>query len=79
MINSITDCFNNYLYNINITDKYIDIINYKEIRNISENNIEIILNSKKLIINGNNLLVKKMDKYEVLITGNVEKVIINEE
>ena len=54
------------------------IINYIEIKEISENNICIILNNKKLIVNGSNLLVKKLDKYEVLITGIIEKVIVDE-
>ncbi len=74
MNNFIEKYFNNYIYNINITDRYVDIINYLEIVSVSEKEIKIILKDKTLIINGINLLIKKLDKFEVLITGNIEKV-----
>ena len=74
MNNFIEKYFNDYIYNINITDRYVDIINYLEIVSVSEKEIKIILKDKTLIINGINLLIKKLDKFEVLITGNIEKV-----
>ena len=74
----ITDCFKNYLYNINVTDKYIHIVNYSEITSINDNCIKINFICKSLSILGMNLLVKKMDKYELLITGEIEKVLLNE-
>lgn len=74
MNNFIEKYFNNYIYNINITDRYVDIINYLEIVSVSEKEIKIILKDKTLFINGINLLIKKLDKFEVLITGNIEKV-----
>jgi hypothetical protein len=72
--NFIEKYFDNYIYNINITDRYVDIINYLEIVSVSEKEIKIILKDKTLFINGINLLIKKLDKFEVLITGNIEKV-----
>lgn len=74
MNNFIEKYFDNYIYNINITDRYVDIINYLEIVSVSEKEIKIILKDKTLFINGINLLIKKLDKFEVLITGNIEKV-----
>lgn len=60
-------------FKINLTDKYINIINYDEIIDFSPNRISIKVNNKIIIIEGNNLLIKKMENNEVLVTG----IIIN--
>lgn len=63
----------NYIFDnnfkINLTDKYINIINYDEIIDFSPNKISIKVNNKKIIIEGYNLLIKRMENNEVLITG----------
>ena len=74
---NIDNCFLNNKFTINITDKYIHIINYENIENICNDNIIVILNNKQINVYGNSLLVKRMDKYEIVITGSIEKVMIN--
>lgn len=63
----------NYIFDnnfkINLTDKYINIINYDEIIDFSPNKISIKVNNKTIIIEGYNLLIKRMENNEVLITG----------
>lgn len=60
-------------YKLNITDKYINIINYDEIVDFSINKITVKCKSHLIIIEGKDLSITKMIDNEVLITG----IIIN--
>ncbi len=53
----------------------IDIENYTNLGNISDNEIIIIENSRKIIIKGKNLSIVKLLNNEVLITGNYNNII----
>jgi len=71
---------NNYLfendYKIILTEKYINIQNYKEIINFSLNLIELRCDKEIISIEGNNLTISKMIKDEVLIQGTVYNISI---
>lgn len=61
-------------YEIYINKNTIDIKNYKEISDINYNYIVITLKDKSLMINGNNLIINKMDEYELSIIGNYKNI-----
>ena len=65
----IKDIIKNKNYEIKIDVNYIYIINYLKINDISFNNIIVSLNSKKININGEKLIITKLDENEMLIKG----------
>ena len=75
MIKNIID--NNY--KINICDGMVHLTNYKDIIDISSNKIIILLNDNRIIINGCNLYVCGLDKYEILIKGIIKGLEFNNE
>lgn len=69
----ILDKINNYVneldYKIVITNKYINIVNYKEILDFNSSRISIRSKEGITIIEGKELVVSKMLEDEILITG----------
>lgn len=69
----ILDKINNYIneldYKIIITDKYINIVNYKEILDFNSSRISVKSKIGITIIEGRDLAVSKMIEDEILITG----------
>lgn len=53
----------------------IDIENYTNLGNISDNEIIIIDDNRRIIIKGKNLSIVKLLNNEVLITGNYNNII----
>ena len=66
---------NNYLldkdFKLIYKDNYLNIINYQEIVDFNSNKIIVNCNNKTLSIIGSNLVITKMEDYELLITGNI--------
>ena len=56
-------------YELNISNQYIHIKFYKEILNISSNQIAIKTNELIIKITGENLIINKLDEYEISIIG----------
>lgn len=56
-------------YELNISNQYIHIKYYKEILNISSNQIAIKTNELIIKITGENLIINKLDEYEISIIG----------
>jgi len=54
----------------------IDIENFTSIENISEREITIFNSEDKIKIIGNNMTIKKLLSYEILISGNIKNIII---
>ena len=67
LVNKIRNSLNEKKLKIIIFDKYINIINYSVINDIS--NEKIIINNQNIIINGRNLKVIKLLDNEILIEG----------
>lgn len=66
-------------YKINICNNCIHIINYKRIVNINNLEINVELYNCFLLIKGSSLLISALDKYELLIKGNIKGIdFINE-
>jgi len=74
ILDKINNYINEYKFKIIITDKYINIINYKEIIDFNSNKISIRHNTGIISIIGTNLVVNKMIEDEILITGNFTNI-----
>ena len=61
-------------YKIIIKENIVNIINYNEIKDFSNNKVIITTSNNKITITGQNLVVSKMQDNEVLITGKIQKV-----
>lgn len=65
-------------FRINIYEKKVNIVNYIELLLMEENKIIIKSSLGRVIINGNNLIVKKLLNKELLIIGQVNKLEIGD-
>jgi len=72
------DSFKNFLFDldefITIYDNHLHVFNYKKLNKLSETEIGLSLDERKILIIGNNLKIKKMSKQELLIIGTILKV-----
>ena len=78
------DSLNNYIndkeFRINLYKDKINVINYRKIVSLEENNISILSANKQIIINGNNFKLIKILENELLIKGNLTNIeVLNEE
>lgn len=55
-------------------DSMIHIINYDDLISMEEERISITYGNKRMIIRGQNLIVRKLMDQEVLITGEIEEI-----
>lgn len=78
MLNNITTYFNSKEYQINILKNKVHILNYKSVIDVTSECILIKVEDNITKINGENLLLVKMDNAEILITGIIKGVTINE-
>ncbi len=78
MLNTLTNYFKNDVYSILISSNKIYINNYHKIVNININEVLIDVKDKRINIFGEHFVLKKLDKLELLITGNVTRIEINE-
>ncbi len=65
-------------YEINIKNCFLHVKNYKNIVEIYQSRIIILLKDKNLVINGSNLIICALDEYEILINGNIKGIEFNE-
>ena len=78
MLNTLTNYFKNDVYSLLISSNKIYINNYHKIVNININEVLIDVKDKRINIFGEHFVLKKLDKLELLITGNVTRIEINE-
>ena len=78
-----SEYFKNYLYDLNnfisIYENNLHVYNYEKLTKLSSDEINLIINDKKVLITGTNLKIKQMTKQELLINGNILKVEFNYE
>lgn len=76
----ILDRFKDYVDNdkleIHIYESCVYLINYTLVSNFSNSKIELKKNDKKISILGNNLIISKLKKEEILITGDIYEVVL---
>jgi sporulation protein YqfC len=61
-------------YKIIIKENYLNIINYKEIKDFSNKKIVISATNTITTITGENLVVSKMQDNEILISGKIKTI-----
>lgn len=61
-------------FKFNFSNNSLNVMNYKKINYMDIDRISIETDIGNLIINGSNLVVKKLLDSEVLITGNINKL-----
>lgn len=71
MINNIKNYVRQNFFKITINERGIDIENYTDINNISENEIIILNENEKIIITGKHMTIKKLLNKEILISGSL--------
>ena len=75
MIRRITSYIKNDKLQFKYIDKSLYILNYKEIKNINNNLVELMdFNNNRLIIKGNDLKLIKMVSEEALIKGDIKSI-----
>lgn len=74
----IKDRINNYLndneFRVTVFDNKIDIINYTSILDFSSTEISVKVNSKIVIVTGDDLVISKMYDDELLIKGKINNI-----
>ena len=70
----ITKIFKDDNYEIILNKDYLYIKNYIKINDLNSNKINITLKNIIINISGNDLLIFKMDKYDIGIKGNIKGI-----
>lgn len=74
----IFDRLNNYInennFKITIGINYVNVVNYTLVLDFNSNLVSVKYNNGIVDISGTNLVVNKMLKDEILITGNIENI-----
>lgn len=65
-------------FRMNVLDKKINIINYKELLSMEEDKILLFSSIGKITIKGNNLSVTKLLNKELLVVGKVTNIEIGD-
>lgn len=79
MLNSLNNFINDNTFRFTVYENMINIINYNKIISLEDNYISILSTNKKILIKGNNLVLKKLLDKEILIKGNISNIeVINE-
>ena len=70
--------FKNFLFDldnfISLYENHLHVFNYKKLEKLSDKEIIIIIDNKKVKVIGSNLNIKQMTKQELLINGLILKV-----
>ena len=78
-----SEYFKNFLYDldnfITIYENNLHIFNYQTLIKVSDQEIVVLINEKKVTIQGLNFKIKQMTKQELLINGVITKVEFNYE
>lgn len=78
MLNNLTTYLSNEEYRISILNNKVHILNYTSVIDITDSEALIKINKKLIKIKGSNFKLIGLDKKEILITGNVKKVTVDE-
>ncbi len=61
-------------FEIHLTSKYVDIVNYTDIGQFDNNSITIYYDAGSVLIKGNNMTINKLLNNEVFIVGNINAI-----
>ena len=62
------------VFEIRITPKYVNVVNYKELGHFDNKNITIYHSNGNVRISGDNLTISKLMNREVLIIGTINNI-----
>lgn len=78
MLNNLSSYLSSNEYRISVLPSGVHILNYKSIVDITSEEVIIKVNNKISKIKGKNMKAVKLDKKELLISGTILGVTINE-
>ena len=79
MINKIANYLYDKRFKMIVYNDSIYLVNFKRIISIEDDYLSLYSDSNKIIITGNNLVIKKILKDELLVIGKILKIeVINE-
>ena len=61
-------------FEIHLTSKYVDIVNYTDIGHFDTNSITIYYEDGSVLIKGSNMTINKLLNYEVLVVGKINSI-----
>lgn len=79
MLEKLYDYINDNEFRFTVYENNLNAINFKRILTLEDNYISILSEHKKIIITGNNFILNKLVKDELLITGNITKIEVSNE
>ncbi len=79
MLKEINNYINDKNFKLSLYKNKLNIVNYKKLLSLEENYISVLLEKKKLIIKGSNLLLIKILDNELLIKGNIKNIEVIDE
>lgn len=79
MIDRIYDYVNDNEFRFTVYENKFNAINFKRILSLEDNYISILSENKKITVKGENFVLKKLVKDELLISGIINKIeVVNE-
>lgn len=78
MFNKLINYFKTDEYSLLIGKNKIYINNYEKIIDVNDKSIILKFSDKVYLIDGTDLVIKKLDKYEMYITGMIRKISVDE-
>lgn len=79
MLKEINNYINDNNFKLSLYKNKLNIVNYKKLLSLEENYISVLLEKKKIIIKGSNLLLIKILDNELLIKGNIKNIEVIDE
>ncbi len=77
MLDKLSNFIDNNEFKFTVYEDKIHFLNFKRIISLEDNFISIISNNKRISITGKNFSLKKILKDEMLITGIITKIEVN--
>ena len=74
MLEELRNKLSNEEFKITFFSNNIDILNYKKLVSIKDDEIVILSSNKQIIIKGKELVIIKLVKDELLISGQIEEI-----
>ncbi|MCI8569430.1 MAG: hypothetical protein HFJ11_05585 [Bacilli bacterium] len=79
MLDRLYDYVSDNEFRFTVFENKFNVLNYKRILSLEDNYISILSNDKKITIIGDNFVLNKLVKDELLVTGNITRIeVVNE-
>ncbi len=79
MLDRLYDYVSDNEFRFTVFENKFNVLNYKRILSLEDNYISILSNNKKITIIGDNFVLNKLVKDELLVTGNITRIeVVNE-